>query len=122
MVRALHPSLLAASWLAIGLSFGLAGCVPGSAIDQLPSNIGLPAGAPERPATPYQYPAVHDMPPERATPTMSEAEQVKLEKELQAARDRQEGKLEPAEKSSQAAKKRPVDPKSEQTSGAKTNP
>jgi hypothetical protein len=122
MVRALHPSLIAASWLVICLSLGLAGCAPGSAIDQLPGNIGLPADAPARPTTPYQYPAVHDMPPERATPTMSEAEQVRLERELQAARDRQEGKVGPAKKAVPAAKNKPADAKSEQTSGAKTNP
>ena len=29
--------------------------------------IGLPANAPERPAEPLAYPAVHDMPPPRTT-------------------------------------------------------
>jgi hypothetical protein len=57
---------------------------------------------------------------------MSEAEQVRLERELQAARDRQEGKVGPkvgpAKKAAPAAKNKPADAKSEQTSGAKTNP
>jgi hypothetical protein len=52
--------------------------------------MGVPAGAPARPATPYQYPAVHDMPPPRATAPMNDEEQFRLEKELQAVRDRQE--------------------------------
>ena len=47
----------------------LSGCAPGPMIDRLPADVGgLPAGAPARPATPYQYPAVHDMPPARADP------------------------------------------------------
>jgi hypothetical protein len=52
--------------------------------------MGVPAGAPARPVTPYQYPAVHDMPPPRAIAPMNDEEQFRLEKELQAVRDRQE--------------------------------
>ena len=86
----------------------LAGCASGPVIDQMPSNLGLPAGAPARPATPYVYPAVHDMPPPRATPTMTEEQQVKLEKELTAVRDRQEAHEGTAKKTAQAAKKKPA--------------
>jgi hypothetical protein len=92
MVRAFHASILVSKWLAraLGLVMALVGCSPGAAIDQLPDSLGLPAGAPARPAAPYQYPAVHDMPPPRATAPMSDEEQFKLEKELRAVRDRQE--------------------------------
>ena len=59
-------------------------------VDQLPGEMGLPKGAPARPETPFQYPAVHDMPPPRATVPMNDEEQFKLEKELREVRDRQE--------------------------------
>jgi hypothetical protein len=78
--------------ISLGLAVVLAGCSPGPIIDKLPSGMGLPAGAPERPATPYQYPAVHDMPPDRTSVPMTEEEQVKLEKDLANVRDRQEGR------------------------------
>lgn len=70
----------------------LAGCSAGGPIgDTLPNALGgLPQGAPARPNVPNrQYPAVHDMPAARSTEPLSEVDQVKLEKELQAARDRQ---------------------------------
>ena len=59
-------------------------------IDQIPGEMGLPKDAPARPVTPYQYPAVHDMPPPRASAPMNDEEQLKLEKELRTVRDRQE--------------------------------
>jgi hypothetical protein len=104
MVRAYPRWLLAA----LGLATVLAGCSPGPMIDRLPDNMGLPAGAPARPATPYQYPAVHDMPPARSTPPMSGEEQARLEKELAAVRERQEGRDGPAKKPAQPAKKKPA--------------
>lgn len=68
----------------------LSGCSPGPLVDRVPEAMGgLPAGAPARPTTPYQYPAVHDMPPARSAAPLSEDAQVKLEKDLAAARDRQ---------------------------------
>ncbi|HEY0222932.1 MAG TPA: hypothetical protein VGC38_00285, partial [Pseudolabrys sp.] len=68
----------------------LAGCSAGPWSDQMPQSLGgLPADAPARPLSPYQYPAVHDMPPPRATKPMNDEEQFKLEKELSAIRDRQ---------------------------------
>ena len=73
----------------LSLAFLTAACSPGPMIDRLPDSMGLPSAAPARPATPYQYPAVHDMPPARATKPMSEDEQVKLEKDLAKLRDRQ---------------------------------
>ena len=72
-------TVLASVWLAAGLS----GCSPGPMIDKIPTDImGLPAGTPMRPDTPYNYPAVHDMPPDRASVPMSDEEQLRLEKDL----------------------------------------
>jgi hypothetical protein len=59
-------------------------------VDQMPGEMGLPKDAPARPLTPYPYPAVHDMPPPRASAPMNDEEQLKLEKELRTVRDRQE--------------------------------
>src|SRR5262245_38443051 len=47
-----------------------------------------PEGRPQRPITPASYPAVHDMPPARATPMLSDADAQKLENDLKATRDR----------------------------------
>ncbi|HEX5212620.1 MAG TPA: hypothetical protein VFW22_12920 [Pseudolabrys sp.] len=75
---------------ALGLAMVLGGCSSGALIDKLPGEMAEPADAPTRPVTPYVYPAVHDIPPPRATPTMSEDQQIKLEKDLAVARDKQE--------------------------------
>jgi hypothetical protein len=61
-------------------------------MSQLPA-VGLPADAPERPAGPLAYPAVHDIPPPRNSVTLSDFEQRKLEDDLVAARDHQEAAL-----------------------------
>jgi len=108
--------------ISLGLAVVLAGCSPGPIIDKLPSGVGLPAGTPERPATPFEYPAVHDMPPDRMSVPMTEEEQVKLEKDLANVRDRQEGRPPPARKPANAAKKPPSDAENGQTAGAKPNP
>jgi hypothetical protein len=60
-----------------------------STIADLPAPIGLPQGAPERPAVEGDYPAVGDMPPARPTVVLTEQERKKAEDELIAARDRQ---------------------------------
>jgi|SRR5450631_136244 hypothetical protein len=86
MVRAFHAAILAICLLGAAL----AGCAAGPIVDELPGEIGLPKGAPARPVAPYQYPAVHDMPPARATTPMTDEEQLRLENELSAVRDRQE--------------------------------
>ena len=107
--------------LTLLLSLGVGGCASGGMLDQLPASLGgEPASLPPKPKTGYQYPAVHDMPPARATAPMSDTEQERLEKELQTARDRQEGLYGPAPVP--APKKKPVASKSGQTSGATTNP
>lgn len=118
MVRVFERSL----WAAFGLAAALAGCSPGPIIDRLPGDLGLPAGAPARPVAPYDYPAVHDMPPDRPSTPMTEEEQVRVEKDLANARDRQEGRPPPAKKTAPAAKKPAKDGENGQTAGAKANP
>ena len=51
--------------------------------------VGLPTGAPQRPVTPAAYPAVHAMPPARPA-ALTGAEQIRMEDELVAARNRQQ--------------------------------
>lgn len=124
MMRVLRSPVLAAFGLALGVSLGLGGCASGGMLDQLPASMGgEPATLPAKPKdNQYQYPAVHDMPPARATAPLGESEQFRLEKELQAARDRQQRLYGDAPKPEPAAKKKPADAKNGQTSGAKTNP
>jgi hypothetical protein len=123
MARALQSPTLAIFALALTLSMGLGGCASGGMLDQLPAAVGgEPASLPPRPKTEYKFPAVHDMPPERSAAPLSDNEQVRLEKELQAARDRQESLYGSASEAAAVAKKKPAVPKNGQTSGAKTNP
>jgi hypothetical protein len=79
-------ALVAAGLIAAAVA--LAGC--GSTIaDRMPTAVGgLPEGSPQRPTTPAAYPAVHDMPPPRATQVLSDADAKKLEDDLKATRDR----------------------------------
>jgi hypothetical protein len=117
MERALQRSVLAV--FGLGLTIVLAGCTAAPMIDGLPTNMGLPAGTPERPATPYQYPAVHDMPPPRPTQPMSEEQLQNLENELAVVRDRQEAREGPAKKTGQTVKKKPTAANTGQAAGAK---
>ena len=110
-------------WGAIWLAAGLGGCSPGPIIDRIPADImGLPAGTPARPDTPYNYPAVHDMPPERASVPMTDEEQLRLERELAKERDRQEGRPVSGKKPPLGAKKPPKNAEEGQNTGAKANP
>ena len=74
----------------------LAGC--GATIgDYAPTAIGgLPEGTPKRPTQSSAYPAVHDMPPPRATQVLTDAERNKLEGDLVAARERAAAAAKPA--------------------------
>jgi hypothetical protein len=75
--------------LVFGLTVGLGAC--SSTLSEMPTQLGgLPAGAPERPATQGAYPAVHDMPPPRPNTVLSDDERKKTEAELAALRARQE--------------------------------
>jgi hypothetical protein len=119
------PTTLGRSFLAVFVvAASLTGCSAGPLGEQLPQSLGgLPAGTPPPPATPYQYPAVHDMPPPRATEPMTEEQQYRVEKELNALRDRQEDAQAQDKKSAKkAAKKKPVPAQTHQNAGAKSNP
>jgi hypothetical protein len=72
--------------LLVGAAAALSAC--SSVLSEMPQQIGgLPPGAPERPATPPDYPAVNDIPRARTEVTpMSEAERKKVQADLDAAR------------------------------------
>jgi hypothetical protein len=75
----------------IGLFLALGGCSSPAVFERLPESLGgLPAGAPEHPATPYQFPAVHDLPPPRSDQPMSDEDVLNAENALKSARDRQQ--------------------------------
>ncbi len=79
---------MSAALLLLGAA-GLAGC--SSAIDHIPQSMGgLPEGVPARPAVPLPFPAVHDMPPDRAQAPLTEEERKRLREDLIAARERAE--------------------------------
>lgn len=120
---------LPAAVILLALAGTLAGCASGALMEGMPASMGgLPADAPAPPATPYQYPAVHDMPPPRPVAPMSEEQQYRAEKELAATRDRQEADTgtAPGKKAAPAAKSPPApatgDENTDQTAGSKTNP
>ncbi len=77
--------------LALPILLALVGCSSGQIMDKMPEGMGLPSNAPARPAVPYDYPAVHDVPAQRDAPTLTEDQQVKLQRDLAAARDRARG-------------------------------
>ena len=72
--------VLAVAFVA-GAAVVLASCstggnMGGTIADQMPTAIGgLPESAPQRPATPAAYPAVHNMPPPRASTVLTDQEQ-----------------------------------------------
>jgi len=131
MHRTIGRSLLAACAVAASLTgcsagpLGDAATGLGEKLKSMPESLGgLPPDTPKAPAIPYQYPAVHDMPPPRAAEPMSEDQQYRLEKELNAARDRQEAANPDAQKAAEAAKKtakkKPAPAQNSQNAGAKT--
>jgi hypothetical protein len=126
----LTRSLLAASVLGLLMT----SCSAGSPLENLPPSMGgLPADAPAAPKLPYQFPAVHDMPPPRSAKPLSDDQQIKLEHDLEAARDRQirksgedpDAASEP-KKPAAVTKKKPTAAKKRSDAaaqaGAKTNP
>jgi hypothetical protein len=131
MVGFLQRSIVAAAVMAAAL----AGCSAGQLGDTLPNSMGgLPEGAPARPNTTRQFPAVHDMPSPRPTTPLSAEDQLKLEKDLQEARTKQEAiaaQPDPGSTPAPVAAKKPPAVKKQapaaasgdaKTSGAKTNP
>jgi hypothetical protein len=90
--------------LLLGLMLG--GCSTGPLAD-LPQSIGgLPAGAPARPATPAAFPAVHDMPPQRQETLLEPDEQLRVQRDLERARDAQEARAGVTRKSRTKAEKK----------------
>ena len=80
---------LMVAMLAVVVASTLSAC-SSTMFSELPPSVGgLPAGTPERPTTPTAYPAVHDMPPPRNDAVLTEAEQKKIQHDLNAARDQQ---------------------------------
>jgi hypothetical protein len=95
---------------------GLGAC--SSTLGSLPPQLGgLPADAPQQPAGPAVYPAVHDMPPPRNDVTLTVEEQKKATAELTALRLQQEKESgvipPPADKVDKAAAKRAAKKKAE---------
>jgi hypothetical protein len=87
-VRCSAVARLAAIVLA-GLSLGACSSVT-SGLSSLPKEVGgLPENTPARPATQMAYPAVHDMPPPRASAVLTPEQVKEAEAELTAARDGQ---------------------------------
>jgi hypothetical protein len=75
--------------LPAALALTLAAC-SSTLFSEIPTGVGgLPAGTPERPSTTAAYPAVHDMPPPRNDTVLTDAEQKKIQNDLNAARDQQ---------------------------------
>jgi len=74
------------------VALALGGCSSASQVfEKMPQSVGgLSPDAPKAPATPYAYPAVHDMPAAREVKPLSDDEQLRLEKELLSTRDAQE--------------------------------
>jgi Spy/CpxP family protein refolding chaperone len=118
------PALFAV--VVLGLAVMLDGCSPAALMEKVPTDMGgLPADAPAPSATSYQYPAVHDMPPPRSDKPLTDEQQDKLEKDLQAARDKlqsqQKADQAAAEKKPAPAGKKPADKKAAANSKKKTD-
>lgn len=85
LARGRTAAAIGAVFLALS---AVAGCSTAE-IDKLPKEYGgLPEGAPRRSESPPAYPAVHDMPPDRAKALLDPDEQKRLEADLAAARNR----------------------------------
>ncbi|RDV05594.1 hypothetical protein DXH78_14045 [Undibacter mobilis] len=111
----------------LGAQLALSGCAAGGMGDQLPHAMGgLPQSAPARPDKPYAYPGVYDTPAARSTKPLDDTEQLRLQRELQGVRDRQEKVTAdpdaPPPADQKPTKKNATGPKSGQATGAKTNP
>ena len=78
--------------LACAASLGACASISEKMTEQMANapGIGEPAATPQRSVTPVAYPAVHDLPPQRATNLLNDAEQQKMENDLLTARDNQQ--------------------------------
>jgi hypothetical protein len=85
------PRIIAAALIA-GAAALVSGCSGSLLADHMPAAVGgLPEDTPARPTTDTPYPAVHNMPPARATTPLSYDQQKQLEDDLVAARNRYGG-------------------------------
>jgi hypothetical protein len=112
-----EPARRRAAAIALIFALGLGACSTDieRTGDKIPVEFGgLPPGTPERAAVPPAYPAVHDMPPPREGLMLDAYSQKKLEQELSAARDRQEGR--------DAASRKGLAPVSTGDTGTNRNP
>ena len=121
-------------WTAGMLALCASPCAAQSVFGRMPESLGgLPADAPPESKTPYQYPAVHDMPPPRNDKTLSDDQQLDLLNQLENARDRQVKRADEereagddAPKPPQVTKKKPSaakkPPKPAAQAGVKPNP
>jgi hypothetical protein len=82
-----NPCLAAAALLACATL--LSACSSAMVEDHMPTAVGgLPDSAPPRPIAEVAYPAVHNMPPARATTPLSYDQQKRLEDDLVATRNK----------------------------------
>jgi hypothetical protein len=85
------PRFIAGALIASAAAL-VSGCSGSLIADHMPAAVGgLPEDAPARPTTEAPYPAVHNMPPARATTPLSYDQQKQLEDDLIAARNRNGG-------------------------------
>jgi ribosomal protein L29 len=94
--------------LALGFAAGLlAACSAASTIDMIPSATGgLPSNAPQRSATPPEYPAVNEMPQRREALPLTEDELNRAKSELTTLRNQQEERAGTLPKSAAAPAKK----------------
>jgi hypothetical protein len=94
---------LGTGMLALLLAGGLAAC--SSMTDMIPTSAGgLPSNAPQRSATPAEYPAVNEMPQHREALPMTEEELNRAKSELTTLRNQQEERAGTAPKAAAPAK------------------
>jgi hypothetical protein len=77
------------SMAAVVALLACAGC---STFTDFQTVMRVPDGTPVRPETPYEFPAVHELPPQRENALLDPAEQERVERELVRMRDRQAGR------------------------------
>ena len=103
LIGANRRGWIAAALLLLTLPVG--GCA--TSIADIPV-IGVPSDAPARPREVGAYPAIHDLPADREQSALEPSEQVKIQKELIAARDRQAGTAAAPNATAAPAKKPPA--------------
>lgn len=98
-----------ASMAAVVALLACAGC---STFTDFQTVMRVPDGTPVRPETPYEFPAVHELPPQRENALLDPAEQERVERELVRMRDRRAAGTPPASPAGrkQRAQRKAADP------------